>query len=78
MMRITTLVFTTALLALASVGCGSECGDLQDACDNCDGANAEACQAIIDGDDDAECSDVLATYEELCAPAEDKLSLIHI
>lgn len=72
MMRITTLLLTTALLAFATVGCGSECGDLQDVCDNCDGANAEACQAIIDGDEDMECSDSLATYEELCGTADDE------
>jgi len=67
-----TLFLSAFLLSLAAVGCGSECGDLQDVCDGCSGANADACQAIVDGDEDTECSDALSTYEELCGAADDE------
>ena len=65
------LLCSTFLLSLAAVGCGSECGDLQDVCDNCSGDDKTACEAIADGDEDMECSDALSTYEELCGAAEE-------
>lgn len=72
MMRITTLWLSVAILALAAVGCGSECGDLQDVCDLCDDADAQAaCEKVVDDDEDDACTDELEKFQEMCGTAEE-------
>lgn len=49
-----------SMLALAigsfSVGCGSECSDLEDSCDSCADANIKAaCKVVVDADDEDAC-----------------------
>ena len=61
-----------AMLSLVTVGCGSECGDLQDVCDLCEDADAQAaCEAVVDADEDEACTDERAAFEQMCGTPEE-------
>lgn len=60
------LILIGLVLAISS-GCGSECGDLQDVCDTCQGANKALCEAVADADDGMACEGAVQQFETDCS-----------